>query len=104
MHMSYGPSNLRMWELPINGAMQITDNPKGTSKLFDLDKEIVCFDNGKIDQAIDLIDYYLANDAERVEIARQGYNKVKSRYSFQQTYWDIMPKLQQGMIEKVCVL
>jgi hypothetical protein len=100
MHMSYGPSNLRMWDLPINGVMQVTDNPVGTSKIFEIGKEICCYENGNVEQAIDIIDYYLINDIERKEIAQQGYFKVKSKYSFEQTYWDIMPYIMQGIENK----
>lgn len=100
MHMSYGPSNLRMWELPINGVMQITDNPAGTAEFFEVGREIACYDNGNMEQAIHLIDYYLSHDKERIEMSREGYRKVKSCYSFEQAFWDIMPVIEQGMMQK----
>jgi spore maturation protein CgeB len=100
MHMSFGPSNLRMWDLPINGVLQVTDNPVGTSKLFDVGAEICCYDNGDIERAIGIIDYYLSHERERLEIARAGYRRVKYDYSFQQCWWRILPAIEQGILEK----
>jgi len=100
MHMSYGPSNVRMWELPINGVMQITDNPAGTAEFFDVGKEIACYENGGMEKAINLIDYFLCHEAERIEVARAGYRKVISRYSFKQTFLNSMIAIENGMNEK----
>lgn len=100
MHMSYGPSNLRMWHLPINGAMQITDNPAGTAAFFDTQREIRCYENGDLDEAIRLIDYYLTHERECTEIALAGHRKAKERYSFEQTFWNIMPVIEGGLKDK----
>lgn len=100
MHMSFGPSNLRMWDLPINGVLQVTDNPIGTSNLFDVGSEVCCYNNGDIDRAIEIIDYYLSNDDERIEIARAGYRKAKAEYSFQKSWWKIIPEIELGIMEK----
>jgi spore maturation protein CgeB len=77
-HQSYGPSNRRMYELPINGVMQICDCKKGLSELYSLGEEVISYKN--IDDAINKIEYYLKNDKERVRIAKKGYLKVKSSY------------------------
>lgn len=100
MHISYGPSNLRMWQLPINGVMQITDNPKGTAEFFEIGKEIVCYENDNIDDAIDKIRYYLDHDEKRIKIARAGYHKVLKKFSFEQTYRDAMEEIKKGLLEK----
>lgn len=78
LHLSYGPSNTRSYELPINGVMEIADNPKGFSELYELDKEIICCDN--IFQMIKKINYYLKHDDERIKIAKAGYKKTKQNY------------------------
>ena len=100
MHMSYGPSNLRMWELPINGVLQITDNPEGTSKLFNINKEIVCYENNNMEEAIEKIDYYLTHDAERNDIAINAFKMVRENYQFNKCFWRSMRNIEEGMIEK----
>lgn len=100
MHMSYGPSNLRMWQLPINGVMQITDNPLGTGELLKLGEEVVCYENGRIDQAIDFIHYYLSNDEERLKIAKAGYRRALKEYSYCACLQRSLEHIQHGMTEK----
>ena len=98
MHMSYGPSNLRMWELPINGALQITDNPSGTKIMWDAEKEIICYNNTS--ELISLIEYYLQNDAERINIAKHGYYRAIADYSFRSCYHAALEKITRGLHEK----
>jgi len=100
MHMSYGPSNLRMWQLPINGVMQITDNPEGVKEFFEIDKEIVTYQNNNFDEAIEKIVYYLDNPIKAEEIARAGYRKVKEFYSFESNFYRAMDKIIKGIEDK----
>ena len=100
MHMSYGPSNLRMWQLPINGVMQITDNPKGTEELFELNKEIVCYENGDMDEAIDKIKYYLDHNDERIAIARAGYERALRDYSYEKCFLSSIKEIEKGIQNK----
>ena len=100
MHMSYGPSNLRMWELPINGVMQVTDNPKGTKTLLEIEKEVVCYENGDMEEAGRLIDYYLTHEQERINMAREGYRKVKAKYSFETGFVSSLRSINAGIGEK----
>ena len=101
MHMSFGPSNLRTWQLPVNGVCQITDNPKGTSEIFELNKEIICYENGSTDKAIELIDYYLKHDEERISIAKQGYRKVIKDYSYKNNLYRSLEHIKRGIKEKL---
>ena len=100
MHMSYGPSNLRMWQLPANGVMQICDNPKGTSHLFELDREIVCYENGSIDEAIEKIQYYLSHDDERIKIAKLGYERTMNDYTYSKTFQKAINAIKMGIKDK----
>jgi spore maturation protein CgeB len=76
MHQTYGPSNLRTFELPANGVLQICDNPKGLSELFELDKEVVAFET--LEEAVAKAEHYLAHDDERREIAWRGFRRAVS--------------------------
>lgn len=78
LHLSFGPSNLRSYELPINGVMEIADNSKGFCELYELNKEIVCCDN--IFEIIKKTKFYLSHDAERIKIAKAGYYKTQQNY------------------------
>lgn len=102
MHMSFGPSNLRLWQLPINGVMQITDNPVGTSKLFDIGQEIICYENGNIDEAIGKIEFFLKKENEglRIEIAKKGYLAAREKYSFSQGLHNALMHIEIGVKEK----
>lgn len=98
LHLSYGPCNLRLYQLPMNGVMQICDNKKGLGDIYELNKEVVGFDT--IGEAIDLIRYYLVHDDERKEIAVNGFLKAKEKYLFRQTFYDIMEEIVPNLIKK----
>lgn len=93
MHLSYGPSNQRLYELPINGVAQICDCEKnGLSELYEINKEVIAY--GSIKEAIRKIEYYLNNEDERVEIAKEGYKKVSENYLLEYSF----KKIKEEMI------
>ena len=85
LHNSVGPVNLRTYALLANGVMQICDNKSRLGQLFKLDREIVGFDT--IEECIELTNYYLENDHERLEIAACGFERVKHDYS-EEKQWE----------------
>ncbi len=95
-HMSYGPSNVRLFELPANGVLQITDNPKGTGKLYELGKEVVCYED--IAEVPRIIDYYLSHEDQRAEIAYQGYLKTYWLYKHSSIWIKIVNIIRQELI------
>jgi len=70
----YTVGSYRLFELPANGVMQISDGGDALDAFFETGREIV--DYRDIDEMIDRIRYYLDHDAEREEIARNGYRRV----------------------------
>ncbi len=78
-HNSTGPINLRLFQLPANGVMQICDNRKHLGVVYELDKEVVGFET--VEECIDLCRYYLAHDRERREIAAAGWRRVMRDYN-----------------------
>jgi hypothetical protein len=78
-HNSTGPINLRLFQLPANGVMQICDNKSHLGTVYELEKEVVGFDT--IEECIDLCRYYLAHDRERREIAAAGWRRVLRDYN-----------------------
>jgi len=68
----------RMFELPANGVMQITDGDEYIDSFFQEGQEIVGYRN--VDDLLAKIDYYLNNDSERIRIARNAYRRCMSEY------------------------
>lgn len=92
MHMSYGPSNLRMYELPMNGVMQICDCEDGLKELYEINKEVVTYES--VNDAIRKIEYYLKNDKERIKIAKAGYERAKNNYKIEQSFRVIISEIK----------
>jgi spore maturation protein CgeB len=95
IHLSYGPSNQRTYELPANGVMQICDCREGLSELYELNKEVVFSDS--VDDAIKKIEYYLVHDEERISIARNGYKRVIENYRAEQSYAIILEEIKKDI-------
>lgn len=91
MHMSYGPSNQRLYELPMNGVMQICDCEHGLGELYRIGKEIVVYET--ISEAIEKIEYYLKHDEERMKIAKAGYLRAKSNYLLEHSFKKIKDEI-----------
>jgi spore maturation protein CgeB len=70
----YTVGNYRLFDLPANGVMQISDGGDHLNAFFRVGEEIVGYRNA--DELIDAIRWYLAKDDERERIARNGYRRV----------------------------
>ncbi|WP_353861978.1 glycosyltransferase [Azospirillum formosense] len=94
LHRSIGPVNLRTFQLPGNGVMQICDNAPLLAEIFEPGKEVVAVDS--TDDIGDLIAYYLAHDEERRSIAAGGWDRWHRDYSFE-------PGMRR-LMERICVM
>ena len=79
LHNSTGPINLRTYALPANGVMQVCDNKFHLGHLFELDKEVVGYQD--IEEVPDLIRYYGGHDQERKKIAIAGWKRAIRDYN-----------------------
>lgn len=70
----YTVGSYRLFELPGNGVMQISDGGEYLSDFFEADTEIVGYETA--DELIDKLHYYLVHDEERQTIALRGYQRV----------------------------
>jgi len=70
----YTVGSYRLFDLPGNGVMQISDGGRHLDAFFTVGEEIVA--HAGADDLIDKIRYYLANEGERVRIARNGFKRV----------------------------
>lgn len=70
----YTVGGFRLFELPANGVMQISDGDEYLKDFFDVGKEIEGYSG--TDELIDKIRYYLTHEQERIHIARNGFRRV----------------------------
>lgn len=70
----YTVGSYRLFELPGNGVMQISDGGEHLSSFFKPGEEIVGYRGA--DELVDKIRYYLQHDDERNRIALAGYRRV----------------------------
>lgn len=92
MHLSdfpYETGNMRMYEVPAHGALLLCDKAALNlqEKIFNND-EAVYYDSPK--HAIELAEHYLANDEERIKIAKKGYERFWKQYEYKQNFLDFL--------------
>jgi hypothetical protein len=92
---AFGLGNQRLYHLPANGVMQISDCAASLGRVFDVGTEVVSYSQS--DELIDKILYYLANDGERVEIARRGYVRTMRDYRFADVTLRAASLIEEGM-------
>jgi len=74
----YTVGNYRLFELPANGVMQISDGGDNLERFFRVDQEIVRY--GSFDELVEKTRWYLDHDQEREQIARAAYQRVLKDY------------------------
>lgn len=74
----YSVGNYRLYDLPANGVMQISDGGEYLRYFLEPGEEVVPYDD--VDDLLAKIDYYLTHDRERIAIARAGYQRVMRDY------------------------
>ena len=93
-HLSYGPSNLRLYELPMNGVLQVCDCPDGVAELYAPEHEVVTYRSTR--EAIDRIEYYLAHDDERIRVAAAGRRRAEREYLVHHSLRRLLACLDEG--------
>ncbi len=82
------PSNMRLYELPINWVMQLCDNEIWLQRIFKVGKEVIAYKNMR--DAIQKIEYYLKHDQERLAIAKAGYDKTTWNYTCENNFRKVL--------------
>ena len=77
----YTVGSYRLFDLPANGVMQISDGGDNLSKFFSVGAEVVSYKNA--DELIAKVKYYLTHNDEREEIALNGFKRVRKDYNIQ---------------------
>jgi len=78
-HEDYA-DNMRLYESTGMGAMLITDMKKNLGDLFEIDKEVIAYN--EINELVEKIKYYLKNEKEREKIARAGQARTLKAHSY----------------------
>jgi glycosyltransferase involved in cell wall biosynthesis len=74
----YTVGSYRLFELPANGVMQLSDGGEFLNAFFDEGREIVGY--ADVDDLIEKIRYYLDRDDERRRVALQGHRRAMRDY------------------------
>jgi spore maturation protein CgeB len=69
----------RLFDVPANGVMQISDGGEYLQDFFNVGAEVVAYDSA--DQLLDRIEYYLSNPGDRCFIAKNGFTRVIGDYT-----------------------
>jgi len=91
----YTVGGYRLFDLPGNGVMQISDGGEYLDRFFKEDEEIVGYRNA--DELIDKIRYYLSHDAERKRVALNGYRRVIEDHRFSSRMKQMGDLVKQGI-------
>jgi spore maturation protein CgeB len=73
-------TNVRTFEICGAGAFQITDRRPGLGQLFEIGREIVCFDD--VDDLRQKVTHFLSADDERREIAEAGLKRATAEHTY----------------------
>lgn len=91
----YTVGSYRLFDLPANGVMQISDGGEYLESFFRVGEEIVAYRNA--DELIDLVRYYLAHEEERRRIAMNGYRRVLSDHRIGRRLTEAADLIRRGM-------
>jgi spore maturation protein CgeB len=91
----YTVGGYRLFELPANGVMQISDGGEYLSSFYEVGKEIVGY--READDLIDKIRYYLEHDDERRRIAQAGFRAVTGRHRIRDRLHQAAALIEEAM-------
>ena len=84
---------LRVWDVLGAGGFLMTNYQPELELYFDLDKDLAVFENKR--ELERKASYYLEHEKERLEIARNGHEKVKQFHSYEKRMAQMMEILEQ---------
>ena len=94
----YTVGSYRLFDLPANGIMQISDGGQYLEHFFSVGEEVVSYRNA--DDLIDKVRYYLAHEVERERIAINGFRRVRKDYKIAALLRKAGDLIQKGMEQR----
>jgi spore maturation protein CgeB len=85
-------NNMRLYEATGMGAMLLTDAGANLTELFDVGSEIAAY--GSLDDAVMLLDHYLAAEPERRRIAAAGQDRTLTEHNFRHRIEQLLALLE----------
>ncbi|MHC4126407.1 MAG: glycosyltransferase family protein [Planctomycetota bacterium] len=73
---------MRPFQAVGTGALALNEYCPELEDLFEIDKEIVTFEYGNIEELRNKLDWYISNDAQREQIAKAGYQRGRKQHTF----------------------
>lgn len=87
----------RLFELPGNGVMQISDGGEHLNDFFEVGKEIVGYRDA--DDLVDQLEFYLRNDEARQAIALAGHRRALRDHRFRHRMIQAVALIRSGLQE-----
>ncbi len=91
----FGLGNQRLYHLPANGVLQISDCAPFLGRVFEVGREVVPY--GNAGELIERIRYYLSREEERRTIAQRGYERTMRDYRFREVTLRAGRLIAEGM-------
>lgn len=85
----------RVFQVCMAGGFMLTEYAPGLENYFDIDKEIVCFEDAE--EMTDKVIYYLNHDGERRAIARAGWKRATGEYTSFHMIAKVFSEIEQDM-------
>lgn len=79
---------LRVWDVLGSGGFLLTNYQAELPYYFEEGKDLVCFDG--VEDLREKVAYYLKHEDERVQIAQNGYKKVKEHHTYMQRVGEML--------------
>jgi len=94
----YTVGGYRMFDLPANGVMQISDGGEYLKQFYSVGEEVVSYRDAN--DLIDKVQYYLIHDEERERIAISGFRRVQKDYKIAALLRKAGDLIQKGMEQR----
>jgi spore maturation protein CgeB len=88
----------RVFQVCMAGGFLLTEYAPGIENYFEIDKEIVCFENAE--EMIDKITYYLTHQTERRAVAQAGWERATGEYTSFHMVAKVFRQIEQDMAAK----
>lgn len=93
-----GGTPQRIMDVMSAGGFVLSSYCAETAELFEEDKEIVMFRTPE--ELVEKVDYYLAHDKEREQIARAGYEKVINCFTYEKKMKELMDWVERTWMDR----
>jgi len=91
----YGLGNQRLYHLPANGVMQVSDSVEHLGEIFEIGTEVAAASGPA--EMVEKVRHYLGHEGERERIARAGYLRVQRDYRIRKVVQQMVGAVEAGM-------